>query len=80
MRFALPLLAIAAISAPAFAQDAHAHHEGQAQQEAAPAKAEVPVIEKQVCKNIRTDMSSRRTERLCMTKKEWSDYERRSRR
>ena len=73
MRIALPVLALAAFAVPAFAQDAETAKEDTA------VKADVPVVEKQVCKNIRTDMSSRRTERVCMTKKQWTDFERRSR-
>ena len=48
------------------------------QEDAAPA-IEVPEVtpveeEKRICRRIRTDMSSRRATRVCMTRSEWREF------
>ena len=49
------------------------------QNEAAPAAIEVPAVEpveeeERICRRIRTDMSSRRATRVCMTREEWREF------
>ena len=71
MRFALPALALAAIAVPAIAtepQDKESDKKAEAQPEEAPAK------EEKICRRIRTDISSRRKEKVCMTREEWVDF------
>ena len=56
--------------------------EEEAQPQEAPAAIEVPAIEapreeKRICRRIRTDMSSRRASRVCMTRDEWREFNQR---
>ncbi|MHA7818236.1 MAG: hypothetical protein ACX930_01170 [Erythrobacter sp.] len=41
------------------------------------AKAEEAEEAKRICRRIRTDMSSRRMERVCMTRDEWREFNQR---
>jgi len=43
-------------------------------QNEAPAAAEQPKEEERICRRIRTDMSSRRATRVCMTSEEWREF------
>ena len=79
---AAPVLTVSAIAAePAEQQDADQSEE---QTEAAEEKSEdsaivIPEVkeEKRICRRISTDMSSRRKERVCMTKEEWREFNQR---
>ena len=71
MRFALPSLALAALAVPAIAtepQDKEGDKKAEAQPEAAPAKDE------KICRYIRMDASSRRKEKVCLTKEGWIEF------
>lgn len=71
MRFTLPALALAALAVPAIAtepQDKGSDKKAEAQPEAAPAK------EERICRYIRMDASSRRKEKVCLTKEGWVDF------
>ena len=71
MRFTLPVLALAAFSVPAIAtepQDKDSAKKAEAQPEAAPAKDD------KICRYIRMDASSRRKEKVCLTKEGWVDF------
>ena len=72
MRVALPFAALAILATPAFA-DEPKEDEKDAKEAAAPETAKVEEVEK-ICRYVRMDMSSRRKERVCLTKEGWVKF------
>lgn len=72
MRVALPFAALALLAAPAVA-DEPKENEKEAKETEAPAAAQ-PKDEEKICRYVRMDMSSRRKERVCLTKEGWVEF------
>ncbi|WP_034920931.1 hypothetical protein [Erythrobacter sp. SD-21] len=70
MRFALPLLALATLSAPALATEPEDKKDEKKTDSQQPADAK----NEKICRYIRMDMSSRRKERVCLTKEGWTEF------
>ncbi|QZD89482.1 hypothetical protein K3148_11790 [Qipengyuania aurantiaca] len=66
MRFALPVLALATFAAPAFANEPEEKKDEKPEAQE-PAKTE----EKKICRFVQMDTSSRRREKVCLTKEGW---------
>lgn len=70
MRFALPALALAALSMPAVASEPEEKKDEKKTEAQKPAEAK----DEKICRYIRMDMSSRRKEKVCLTKEGWTDF------
>ena len=70
MRFALPALALAALSMPAVASEPEEKKDEKKPEAQQPAEAK----DEKICRYIRMDMSSRRKEKVCLTKEGWTDF------
>ena len=71
MRLALPALALAALSMPALAGEPE---EKKDEGEKTDAQATEKTDNKKICRYIRMDISSRRKERVCLTKEGWQEF------
>lgn len=72
MRFLIPALALSAIAIPAGATEPEG---GETKPQEETQKPQ-DTAEKKICRQVRLDMSSRRTEKLCMTKERWIEFNR----
>ena len=70
MRFVLPLLALATLSAPAMATEPEEQKDEKKAEAQKPAEAK----DEKICRYIRMDMSSRRKEKVCLTKEGWTEF------
>lgn len=70
MRFALPLIALATLSAPAMANEPEEKKDEKKAEAQQPAEAK----DEKICRYIRMDMSSRRKEKVCLTKEGWTEF------
>lgn len=70
MRLALPALALATLSIPALAAEPEEKKEDAKTEAQQPAEAK----DEKICRYVRMDMSSRRKERVCLTKEGWNEF------
>ena len=70
MRFALPALALAALSMPSIASEPAERDQPAETETQKPAEAK----DEKICRYIRMDASSRRKEKVCLTKEGWVEF------